>query len=206
MTTPDPSRIISLNITQYPMHLLIPSIENIFSIQAMNYLNQEEGFEFIFQGENLEVGVPEDLQGQVKFGAGETRNYNLNLTPTADGSGKLVITINWMKTVQYTEKVQKVRDTVPLSTINDIFGKYSLKFPETTIKFNSGEFIIASTEEEIRQAEILLSDKRNNETMSVSIEEIDTDVKNIAKRYLSLNNIEKALDYSLKLSNENSYT
>lgn len=202
MTTPDPNKVISLNITQYPMHLLIPSNDNIVSIQAMNYLNQDEGFEFNFEGENLEIGVPEDLQGQVKFGAGETKNFNLTLTPTADGSGKLIITTYWLKTVQYTEKVQKVRDVVPISKITDIFGKYSLTFDEPVLSFNSSEFIITSTEEDIKQAELQLNNKRNSETMSVSVEEIDNDVKNLSKKYLWLNDIEKALEYSLQLSNE----
>ena len=202
MTTPDPNKVISLNITNYPMNLLIPSIENIVSIQAINYLNQEEGFQFNFEGENLEIGVPEDFQGQIKFGAGETKNFNLNLTPTADGSGKLIINISWMKTVQYTEKVQKVRDAVPVSKINDILGKYSLTFTEPAISFNSSEFIISSTEEDIKQAELQLNDKRKSDPLSASVEEIDNDVKNLSKRYLSLNNIEKALEYSLQLSNE----
>ena len=202
MTTPDPNKVISLNITNYPMNLLIPSIDNIVSIQAMNYLNQEESFQFNFEGENLEISVPEDFQGQIKFGAGETKNFNLNLTPTADGSGKLIINISWMKTVQYTEKVQKVRDAVPVSKINDILGKYSLTFTEPAISFNSSEFIISSTEEDIKQAELQLNDKRKSDPLSASVEEIDNDVKNLSKRYLSLNNIEKALEYSLQLSNE----
>ena len=184
------------------MNLLIPSIDNIVSIQAMNYLNQEESFQFNFEGENLEISVPEDFQGQIKFGAGETKNFNLNLTPTADGSGKLIINISWMKTVQYTEKVQKVRDAVPVSKINDILGKYSLTFTEPAISFNSSEFIISSTEEDIKQAELQLNDKRKSDPLSASVEEIDNDVKNLSKRYLSLNNIEKALEYSLQLSNE----
>ena len=202
MTIPDPNKIISLNITQYPMHLLIPSIDNVVSIQAMNYLNQEEGFEFIFQGENLEIGVPEDLQGHIKFGAGETKNFNLNLSPTADGSGKLVITINWLKLVEYTEKVEKIRDAVPHSRITEIFGRYPLKSADLAIIFNSSEFIISSTEEDVAQAEAQLNNKRSGDPLSVNVEEIETDVKNIAKRYLSLNNLEKALHYSLQLSNE----
>ena len=202
MTTPDPSKIISLNITQYPMHLLIPSIDNVVSIQAMNYLNQEESFEFIFQGDNLEIGVPEDLQGHIKFGAGEVKNFNLNLTPTADGSGKLVITINWLKLVEYTEKVQKIRDVVRISKVNEIFGKYSIKSAEPAIKFNSSEFIISSTEEDVKQEEVRLNNKRGGDPSSVNVEDIEKDVKNIAKRYLSLNDLEKALHYSLQLSNE----
>lgn len=202
MTTPDPTKIISLNITRYPMNLLIPSIDNVVSIQAMNYLNQDEGFQFNIEGENLEIRLPEDLQGQIKFGAGETKNFDLYLTPTADGSGKLIININRMKSVQYTEKEQKIRDVVPVSKINDILSKHALTLAETVISFNSSEFIISSTEEEIKQAEMQLNNKRSSESLSVSVEEIDNDVKNLAKKYISLNNLQKALEYSLQLSNE----
>jgi hypothetical protein len=184
------------------MNLLIPSIDNIVSIQVMNYLNQEEAFQFNIEGENIEVAVPEDLQGLIKFGAGETKNFDLLLTPTMDIQAKLIININWMKSVQYTEKVQKVRDVVPVSKLKEIFSKYTLPIAETVTPFNSTEFIIPSTEEEIRQAEIQLNKKRSGENLSVSIEQIDADVRNLAKKYLSLKYLQKALEYSLQLSNE----
>ncbi|MFX0043716.1 MAG: hypothetical protein ACFE8L_12460, partial [Candidatus Hodarchaeota archaeon] len=100
------SNVITLNITHFPQNLIIPNVANVVSIQAINNSNKKENYQFTFEGENLNIDVkPDELNGQVEFGPGETKNIELRLTPTADGYGKLTINANWLKIVQYTVKV-----------------------------------------------------------------------------------------------------
>ena len=78
-------KIISLNITRFPQNLLIPGIDNIISVQAINNSSNNENFKFSFEGENLEVILEsEEYKDQIKFNPGENKTTNLKLVPTAD--------------------------------------------------------------------------------------------------------------------------
>ncbi len=104
------SSIISLNITRFPQNILIPDVENGVSIQATSNSTKIEKFKFVFEGENLKVGsISEDLRDQIEFAPNETKNVDLNLNPEIDGFGKLTINVYWLKIIEYTVKVEKVR-------------------------------------------------------------------------------------------------
>ncbi|MFX1259681.1 MAG: hypothetical protein ACFFAN_17650, partial [Promethearchaeota archaeon] len=84
------NKSISLKITKFPQHLLIPSVENIIAFQAINHLNEKANFKFVFEGENLNVIFPDELEKEpFSFSPGETKNLEIKVTPTADGYGKL---------------------------------------------------------------------------------------------------------------------
>lgn len=117
-------KIISLNITKFPQNLLIPSIDNEITIQAINHSSKSENFKFDFEGENLNIKLePESYKENIEFAPGETKNIVLKLDPTADGFGKLTINIYWLKIVEYTVKVQKVRDIAQASKIKEVLKK-----------------------------------------------------------------------------------
>jgi len=205
-------KIISLNITRFPQNLLIPSIDNKITIQAINYSSKQEDFKFDFEGENLNIKLEPDIfKDNIKFDPGENKNITLKLEPTADGFGKLTINVYWLKIVEYTVKVQKVREVIHTSKINNIFKKQAFSIPKTAEIFNPEDFMISMTQDVIKAAEQQLEKLREEFKSLQSMgsanselrENIDKYIKNIAKGYLSLNNPSRALELALMLSNKN---
>lgn len=211
------SNIISLNITKFPQNILIPDMDNDVSIQATNNSNKNENFRFVFEGENLDVHYKSELlNDQVEFAANETKSIDLKLNPTASGSGKLIINGFWLKIVEYTVKVQKVRETVPKNKLNKILENYKFKGTEKIDSIDPKEYLLGMTLKEIQTAEeqlktmkknydlSLSSNSTNSEAFSrVTIEVIDKTIKQLAKGYLSNNNIQNALGIALELSDPN---
>jgi hypothetical protein len=124
----------------------------------------------------------------------------LRLTPTADGFGKLTINANWLKIVQYTVKVQKVRDTASTNKINQILGKKDYNLSKKIDKLNPNEYTISIDKNELKQLEKQYSSmKRSPES---SIQEIESMIKQLAKGYLADNNPQKALEFALQISDD----
>ncbi|MHA1915669.1 MAG: hypothetical protein ACW986_09055 [Promethearchaeota archaeon] len=210
----NPSNIISLNITEFPQNLLIPGIDNAVKIQVVNNSKKTESYNFAFDGQNMEIeSMPENLAQQVELAANETKNLDLKLTPTADGHGKLTINVYWLKIVQYTVKIQKIREISPVSKINDIFMKFAFKKAEIPDEIDVNDYFIdiklkdlKRNEEELallkeRMASPTQQDSMNLETISKPTEdEIDRRVLTLAKGYLSNNELTKSLEYALKLT------
>jgi len=223
MSVTDPTKALHIQFTNFPQNLLVSSLENVLSFQATNYFNQDEKFKFDFEGESLNIEIPEELESEIKFGAGETKKFNLKLTPTADGFGKLSLIIYWLKVVEYKVKVKKVREQVPKSRINKILDKYIMKSSESIDSFNPNDFFDSTNK--IKQLEKQLELKRKNfneypllrkaweerqlqgkagpePIREVSIEDIDNDIQQLAKTYLAEKNLIKALELALEISNE----
>ena len=124
MEISDPDQTISLNITHFPQNLLIPSNDNKIIIQATNRFNKQALFKFAFEAEDLNIIVPDELKKDtIEFGPGESKTFEIKLTPIVDGFGKISMFVNWMKIVEFTVKVKKVRDSIVDSQINNILQK-----------------------------------------------------------------------------------
>ncbi|MFX0104048.1 MAG: hypothetical protein ACFE75_00980 [Candidatus Hodarchaeota archaeon] len=208
-------KFISLNITKFPQNLLIPGINNEIIIQAVNHSSKSENFKFDFEGENLKIKLESEIfKENIEFTPGETKNITLKLEPTADGFGKLIINAYWLKIVEYTVKVQKVREFTQTSKIKDILKKQAFSIKKSVEIFNQEDFIISMTQDVIRTAEQKLESLREeyNSLQSVGSansdlqDNIDKYVKNIAKGYLSINNPLKALELALNLFNKKEQT
>jgi len=153
MTAAPPKNVISFKITKFPHSLIIPSEENIITFQAMNYLNKNETVKIQIQGENLEVIVPDELKEEVQFGPGETKDFDVKINPVADGFGKITIGIYWMQMVEYTVKVQKVREKVATSKVFEYFGKRELVASHSVDMFNPYDFMETMTVDDVKKAE-----------------------------------------------------
>ncbi|MFX1589441.1 MAG: hypothetical protein ACFFC1_14910, partial [Promethearchaeota archaeon] len=193
---------ISLKVIQFPQHLLIPSAENIVSFQTTSLSNNEENFRFAFKGEDLNIDIKqEEFKKEIKFGPNETKEITLRLTPTSDGFGKLIIDIYWLKIVKYTVKIQKVRTTVPKSKIKKILGKKKFLKYEKKDVFDHNEYLISLKKSDIKALENeLKSIKENLEKFQAT--EINNKIKTIAKAYLSNDDLYKALETALQISNQ----
>ena len=219
------SKAISITFTRFPQNLLIPSIDNLISFQAINYFNNKEKFKFDIEGENLNIECPKDLEEEIHFDPGETKNFDITLTPTADGYGKLTIIINWLKRVEYTVKVKKVRAQVPKSKSKKILGKYSVKFSKESYDFKPEDIILEFSSKEIKQAEKQLDSKRKkyNEYLKrkdmweerksqglaesepipeVTMDDIDKEMSLLARGYLSNKDLVKALEFASGISDK----
>ena len=223
MSVTDPTKAIHIKFTNFPQNLLVSSLDNVLSFQATNYFNQDEKFKFDFEGESLNIEFPDELESEIKFSPGETKEFSVKLTPTKDGFGKLSIIIYWLKVVQYTVKVKKVRDTVPQSRMNEILDKYIMKSSEFADTFNPMDFIDSTNK--IKQLEKQLESKRKKSNeypllrkaweekqlqgtagpepiLEVSIEDIDKEIHQLSKTYLADKNLIKALELALEISDE----
>ena len=204
-------KIISLNITKFPQNLLITGIDNEIKIQTVNTSSKKETFKFDFEGENLNIRLqPEEFNTHIEFGPGETKDITLKLEPTADGFGKLIINVNWLKITEYKVKVQKVRGVVPVSKMNAILKNYAFTITEKVEMFNSEDYFKKMDQNAIKKAEqqlkILREEFNSARSMGSStsqlLEKIDAYIKQLAKGYLSINNPLKALEFALMLSNK----
>jgi hypothetical protein len=156
MEITDPDKTIALKITKFPNNLLIPGVDNLIHFQAVNRFNKKAFFRFNFEGENLKVGIPAELKegNIIEFGPGEAKNFQIALAPSGDGAGKLIMFVNWMKVVEYTVKVKKVRDNVPKSLIGKIFKQVdTLHISKFTDTFNMNEYIESLTLKEVEKIE-----------------------------------------------------
>jgi len=169
----------------------------------------------MFEGENLEIDIkPIEFLDEVLFKSGETKKINLKLKPTVDGFGKLTVNAYWMKLVEITVKVQIIRDKISSSRIRQILkDKQFLKFGKTD-SFNPKDFIITSNkneikiiEKKIKEATIRIAESQNNSQsptlFKAEVENLNRNLKNLAKSYLSNGEFYKALESSLKLPDEN---
>ena len=209
------SSIISLNITRFPQNLLIPNVDNGVSIQIINNSAKNEKFKFVFEGENLTVNLgSEELRDQIEFAPNETKNIDIKLTPEVDGFGKLNINAHWLKIIEYTVKVQKVRETVPKSKIKSLLEKHTFKEAKKFDPLNPKDYIIEMTIKELQQGEEQLAIMKNNYNASLSvdpasttqypevkIEDINENIRKLARGYFSNKDIFKALEFALVLSN-----
>ena len=153
MEITDSDKTISLQITHLPHNLLIPSIENVLKFQAINRFNKKAFFRFNFEGENLDIIIPNELKkDNIEFGPAETKSFQVKLIPKSDGIGKLTYNVNWMKIVEYTVKVKKVRNVVPSSLIDKILKKIEpLHISKSSDTFNKDDYIESITLKEMEK-------------------------------------------------------
>jgi len=223
MSPSNPNKDINLTVTKFPQNLLIPNGDNQVSLQVMNASNKIETLKFSFEGENLEIAYePKEFKNEIKFEPEETRKIDLKLTPTADGYGKLTINAYWMKFIQYTVKVQKIRDVIASSNIKKIFGSIKALSTDSGDKFKPKAFFVNTQKNDLKKLEKEIKSMRAdyesyiqnqahpNEAISalvppkpgISLENIDSKVKILAKQYLSMKEFYRALETSLGLSSE----
>ena len=211
MTNADPNHVISISVTKFPQNLILPDGENSVSFQVINQSDKEEHFKFVFEGENLELDVkPIEFKDEILFKSGETKNIDLLLKPTTNGFGKLTVNAYWMKLVEYTVKVQKIRDSISSSRISQILKDKQFLQSVKRDSFNPKDFIITSNKSEIKKIEKKIKEstinstesQNNSQSSSVPKGDIDANLAILAKSYLSIGEFYKALESSLKLTNE----
>ena len=205
MSSQNPNTAITLTVTRFPQNLLIPNGENLVSFQVRNSLGKEGDFKFSFEGENLNISLKtEEFGNKITINKDETKAIDLMLTPTADGIGKLIINIYWLKFVEFTIKVQKIRDSVSSSKVNVILATKQFLPTDFKDNFKPSEFFDSTNKGESKKIEKEIKTLRSLQNGQAStINKIDAQLKDLAKIYLETNEFYKALETALELSREN---
>ncbi|MHA1669579.1 MAG: tetratricopeptide repeat protein [Promethearchaeota archaeon] len=215
MSSLNQNTAIKLTVTRFPQNLLIPNGENLVTFQVRNNSGKKGDFKFSFEGENLNVSLnTEEFANKITIDKDETKTIDLLLTPTADGLGKLIINVYWLKFVEYTIKVQKIRDSVPSNNANAILGTKQFLPTDFEDNFNPNEFFGSNIKGESKRIEKVIKSLQDSQdenslpqndqlTSANLVKEIDSNLKELAKIYLETNDFYKALETALKLSIEN---
>jgi hypothetical protein len=204
----DTENPISLTVTKFPHNLIIPNIINSVTMQIRNNLNQEAEYKFAFEGENLKVDLKSDeFSSKVKFGPNETKNVNLYLSPLNDGIGKLIINAYWLKLVEQKVKVQKLRESVSTKKIKKILGDKKI-IPPISADFDAKEFFNSTLKSDIKKLEKNIKNLRNElieageESKKNQEIDLNNNLKELARSYLSIREFNKALETALEISDE----
>ncbi|HEY0090719.1 MAG TPA: hypothetical protein VGB37_17850 [Candidatus Lokiarchaeia archaeon] len=215
MEISDKEKSISLKFVKFPQNLLVPSLENAINIQATNYSNKNTYFKFDFEGENLNIDIPDEFKDAVQFNPSENKNIEVKISPTSNGFGKLSVIVSWLKPSEYKVKTKKLRDTILKSQIEKILAKYKVQISDYDNSFKSQEYIISITQDGLKKTIKELEQKQKdyksiadsptvpNRNKKELLDEIDNYKKQIARGYLSNKDIENALKYAMVLSETN---
>ncbi|MCJ7649241.1 MAG: hypothetical protein MUP85_11560, partial [Candidatus Lokiarchaeota archaeon] len=205
MPSLDQNTAITLTVTRFPQNLLIPNGENLVSFQVRNNLGKEGDFKFSFEGENLDISLKtEEFGNKISINKDGTKTIDLMLTPTGDGIGKLIINIYWLKFIETTVKVQKIRDSISSSKMDAIF--HTKQFLPTDFKddFNPNEYFNSTNKGEGKKIEKEIKSLRTPQNgQLIPVEKIDSLLRELAKIYLESNEFYRALETALELSIEN---
>ncbi len=205
MPSHNPNTAIILTVTKFPQNLLIPNEDNLVSFQVRNNVGKEGDFKFSFEGENLNVSLKTaEFANKITLKKDETKTIDLMLTPTADGIGKLIINIYWLKFVEYKIKTQKVRDSISSNKkLVAILNTKQILPEHFEDNFNPDEFFNSKNKGESKKREKEIKSLRDDQSTTANhVKEIDMNLKELAKIYLESNEFYKALETALELSIE----
>ena len=227
MSTQKSDSVVAVNFKKFPYHLLIPDSDNKLILELVSQSTKVETFTLDIKNDKLKVELNEELSEDIKLKPNETREITLNLNPLENGYGTITIIIDWVKEVEYTVKVQKVRETISKSIVNEIFDKHALKPIEPLKAFKSKRFILDISKSELKELKKEIKEMRESYELQqqnfnsedkkigdselevktdqmpkVSLDDIEQKLKRLAKGYLSIEEIHKALNTIMQLSSE----
>ncbi len=205
--------IVGLNFLNFPQKLLIPDQDFQLNFQIINNSPNSELYQIIINGENIDIIQSEYFPKGIQFKAKETKQFQVKLRSKVNGQGKLIFNINHLKTVKYIVKVQKIREVVSISKINEIFGKEYITSTDMEDLFFKDEYIVNMSENEIQEAlsKLDLPDEPpvgseygvESQPLSFPAEQKQLLIKKIAKAYFTKKELLKAFRIIERLSNDN---
>lgn len=146
-----PQNIVRVDLLNFPQRLLITNEEYPLDFQVINLSSSAEEYQIKVEGENIDVLQSKELSKEIKFNPSETKKYQITLKSKVDGQGKLIVNVTHMKRVKYTVKVQKVREVVSISKINEIFGKEYISSADMEEIYMKSEYLVDMSDQEIEQ-------------------------------------------------------
>ncbi|MBD3195750.1 MAG: hypothetical protein GF317_11880 [Candidatus Lokiarchaeota archaeon] len=205
MSNTDSQNIISFRFIQFPQHLIVKNVENTVSMEMVSESTTAECFRLFLKGENLEIKFLDGFKDEFELNSSQKKTVKANLIPTRDGFGKLTIELFWLKKIEYTAEVQKVREKLPEGILSRLFSEYEVESKEEQTSFNYKKYFnelsksgLKGLEKRIEEIEELLESNESEVSKNASkgdlLLELDESIKNLAYAYLSRGGLKKAIE------------
>ncbi|MFO7796980.1 MAG: hypothetical protein ACQERB_02495 [Promethearchaeati archaeon] len=142
---------IIIDITQFPHHLLLPSTSNIIKLRITNNSDKQKNLKLEASGQNLDVRLISLTEKTFSIPPKDNQVIEIGLVPKANGNGIISINIEWFKKVQFTVKVQKIRENVPEKKLDKILNTYEYSSNLQTEPITADKFSLELSNSEIKK-------------------------------------------------------
>ncbi|MBD3215165.1 MAG: hypothetical protein GF311_21340 [Candidatus Lokiarchaeota archaeon] len=205
------NNVINVETIQFPQHLLLPSVQNILKLRIINNSDKQENVRLNISGERVDITIKNSDSDTISIPQNDNKVLDLEILPKADGFGIISIEVEWFKVVQFTVKVQKVRENVPTEKTNEIWQKYT---PPPSLEpegFDPNEFLLDLSKGEIKKLnkgicklEDELEDTPPEEAIKIADlkNELSECLQSLIKAYIHNQEFDNALSIIREHSNE----
>ncbi|TFF97028.1 MAG: hypothetical protein EU541_08735 [Promethearchaeota archaeon] len=142
---------IIIDITQFPHHLLLPSTNNIIKLRITNNSDKQKNLKLEASGQNLDVRLISLTEKTFSIPPKDNQVIEIGLVPKANGNGIIAINIEWFKKVQFTVKVQKIREHVPKKKLDKILNTYKFSSNLQIEPIKADKFSLELSNSEIKK-------------------------------------------------------
>ncbi len=142
---------IIIDITQFPHHLLLPSTSNIIKLRITNNSDKQKNLKLEASGQNLDVRLISLTEKTFSIPPKDNQVIEIGLVPKANGNGIISINIEWFKKVQFTVKVQKIRENIPEKKLDKILNTYEYSSNLQTEPITADKFSLELSNSEIKK-------------------------------------------------------
>ena len=173
------TQLITISATNYPNSILLGNKPYDLNFQLINNSGKPKQFRFEFTMEGISGNIPKNFQKPVTLDPSKPYDLLVQITPTVNGSAKLIIQANAYEEVQYKELVWNVRKELSQKRRKTALGNSFVKFKDLTKgnrklpKFKNGK--VLDTESAAQEYEKIHSS-------SMSQIEKDQQLPDVAKR------------------------
>ncbi|MHA1111832.1 MAG: hypothetical protein ACTSRE_12065 [Promethearchaeota archaeon] len=124
--------LLSITATNYPNAILLGNKQYDLTFQIINNSTKPEQVKFHFTTEGINADIPKKYTNPIVIDPGKPYNLTIPITPTVNGSAKLILQSNIYQEVKYTELVWHVRKEVPPKRAKEALSKSFIKFKDLT--------------------------------------------------------------------------
>ncbi|TFG20900.1 MAG: hypothetical protein EU530_01745 [Promethearchaeota archaeon] len=124
--------LLSIIATNYPNAILLGNKQYDLTFQIINNSNKPEQVKFHFTTEGINADIPKKYLNPIVVDPGRPFIMSVPISPTVNGSAKLILQSNIYQEVKYTELVWHVRKEVPPKRAKEALSKSFVKFKDLT--------------------------------------------------------------------------
>ncbi len=174
--------LLSITATNYPNAILLGNKQYDLTFQIVNNSTKPEQVKFHFTTEGITADISKKYLNPIVVDPGKPFVMTIPISPTVNGSAKLILQSNIYQEVKYTDLVWHVRKEVPSKRAKEALSKSFVKFKDLTkglkkpIRIKNGKSL--TLDEAVKEYEKVFSS-------SIDHIEKDSQMKEIAQRVFS---------------------
>lgn len=142
---------IIIDITQFPHHLLLPSTSNIIKLRITNNSDKQKNMKLEASGHNLDLSFINLTEETFSIPPQNNQIIEIELVPKAKGNGIISINVEWLKKVQFTVKIQKIRENVPEKKLDKILKTYEISSNLQPDPIRSDKYTLELSNSEVKK-------------------------------------------------------